>query len=247
MRAKSTLMAAIYRKVRNFAFDHSFLPFLVSVFASSLTKLSCFCDCVFLFTELRCFSAMTNSIMCTCCYDTHWTCLILYFTIRGIRSGMPAQCLIENTWCGFIWKKHFCLVNSLFILCSNTEFINSLHYGPFVRGIHWWPVNSLHNSQLSITRKGFPCHNVIICFHILIMIITILRWYYYDFLQSLVLANSERRAYSVGEIVNLMAVDSTISSDMFFYLHNCWAAPLNIVGKGYSVPLYCRIKNKSVT
>lgn len=48
--------------------------------------------------------------------------------------------------------------------------------------------------------------------------------------QTLILANSVRKDYSVGEIVNLMSVDAQRISDATFFLHNLWAAPVNIVG-----------------
>ena len=42
----------------------------------------------------------------------------------------------------------------------NKEFIKSLHYWPFVRGIHLWLVASPHKGP--IMQKTFPCHDVFI-------------------------------------------------------------------------------------
>ena len=49
--------------------------------------------------------------------------------------------------------------------------------------------------------------------------------------QALLLANSARKEYSVGEIVNLMAVDAQRVGDATFYMHNLWSAPVNAIGK----------------
>ena len=37
--------------------------------------------------------------------------------------------------------------------------IIALDYWPFVKGIHWWPVDSLHKGP--VMWKVFPCHDVI--------------------------------------------------------------------------------------
>ena len=49
--------------------------------------------------------------------------------------------------------------------------------------------------------------------------------------QALILSNSVRKDYSVGEIVYFMAVDCQRISDVSFFLHNLWSAPLNIISK----------------
>ena len=47
--------------------------------------------------------------------------------------------------------------------------------------------------------------------------------------QSLRLSSSARRQSTVGEIVNLMSVDTQRFMDLMTYLHLIWSAPLQIV------------------
>ncbi|CAO3629947.1 unnamed protein product [Cunninghamella echinulata] len=47
--------------------------------------------------------------------------------------------------------------------------------------------------------------------------------------KSLVLSNDNRQAYTVGEIVNRMAVDSARLSAIFEHLHNLWSCPIQVL------------------
>ena len=47
-------------------------------------------------------------------------------------------------------------------------------------------------------------------------------------LQSLRISNNARKEYTVGEIVNLMAVDAQRFMDLTLYLNMMWSAPLII-------------------
>ncbi len=49
--------------------------------------------------------------------------------------------------------------------------------------------------------------------------------------QSLLLPGSSRKTYSVGEIINFMSVDAQRIADSTTFLHNLWAAPVNIIGE----------------
>ena len=44
------------------------------------------------------------------------------------------------------------------------------------------------------------------------------------------LAGSARKKYSVGEIVNFMAVDAQRVSEACFVMHNIWSAQVQIIG-----------------
>ncbi|CAH1780875.1 unnamed protein product [Owenia fusiformis] len=46
--------------------------------------------------------------------------------------------------------------------------------------------------------------------------------------KALKLSNNSRKKYSLGQIINLMAVDSQKISDVCNFLHNIWTAPLNV-------------------
>ena len=47
----------------------------------------------------------------------------------------------------------------------------------------------------------------------------------------LMLSNSVRKDYTVGEVVNFMNVDANRIAQATFFLHNLWSAPLNIMGE----------------
>ena len=63
------------------------------------------------------------------------------FLRHVVWNDLPFDSVLKS-FCGPTSKKH-----------------QSPHYWPFVRGIHRWPVNSLHKGP--VTRKTFPFDNVI--------------------------------------------------------------------------------------
>ena len=50
----------------------------------------------------------------------------------------------------------------LFFLTAYANPYQSPHYWPFVRGVHWWPMNSPHKGP--VTRKKLACDDVIMNF-----------------------------------------------------------------------------------
>ena len=54
-------------------------------------------------------------------------------------------------------QPHACLLDRSWMQTQIKENIKAPRHWPFVRGIHWWPVNSPHK----VTRKLFPFDDVI--------------------------------------------------------------------------------------
>ena len=73
------------------------------------------------------------------------TCLVCFITVTSNeRDGV------------LNYQHHDCLRNRL---CADQKKHQSSVSQAFVRGIHWWPVNSPHKGP--VTRKMFPFDNVI--------------------------------------------------------------------------------------
>ena len=49
------------------------------------------------------------------------------------------------------------------VQANNKEVMLAPHYWPFVRGIHWWPVDSPHKGP--VMWKALPCHDVFMSDH----------------------------------------------------------------------------------
>ncbi len=47
----------------------------------------------------------------------------------------------------------------------------------------------------------------------------------------MVLSNTVRKEYSVGEIVNFMSVDAQRLLEVSFYIHHFWSAPVQIISE----------------
>ena len=109
---------------------------------------------------------------------------LLSYTVFGWGFALPMYVLILNKWKYSIVQRyqHFdalqwshIIVKESQITChsivwsaacsvyhqNNTK---ALHYCPFVRGIHRWPVDSPHKG--TVMRKTFLCHDVIMKVHV---------------------------------------------------------------------------------
>ena len=100
--------------------------------------------------------------------ETRIVCIIIgiictFFMVICKRKSGLAKCqhITMTSYERHVVSNHLpsgCLFNILSGPASKEH--QSLHYWPFVRVIHRWPVNSPH--KLPVTRKKLPFHDVIV-------------------------------------------------------------------------------------
>ena len=79
----------------------------------------------------------------------------------GWRQVRNLQHISDVTWAPCLLKLPTTrLILQQFVQADNKGNINVLHYWPFVRVMHLWPVDSPH--KLPTMRKAFACHDFII-------------------------------------------------------------------------------------
>ena len=107
------------------------------------------------------------------------------------------------------------------LIQTNEKNITAPYNWPFVRGIYRLPVDSSH--KVPVMWEAFHVIRSSESTEIVV-------WFPYLHLQSLILANSSRRNYSAGDILNLMSVDAGVVAKSTLYWHNIWSSPLTFTG-----------------
>ena len=91
----------------------------------------------------------------------HYSCVIMNPPITKKSMGcQPPDHYNDITWVSWYVKSlAYQLFVQQFVKADLKEKINALHYWSFVRGIHWWPVDSPHKGP--VIQKASPYHDII--------------------------------------------------------------------------------------